>query len=85
MANALLNPKLAALAPKCQAYLVSHARLGDPNKFKAVGTIEWPKVTSGPTFRNVLNVIDDGFVLISDAANTEADCGFWTKVMENFK
>ena len=84
MATKLLNPKYADLAPKYQAYLTSHARSGDPNKFKAAGTVEWPKVTYGPTFSNVLNVTNDGFVLISDPANTEADCAFWTKIMEDF-
>jgi hypothetical protein len=84
-ATAFLNPALAAVAPKYQAYLLSHARSGNPNDFKAAGTIDWPKVTSGSTFGNVLNVTDNGFALISDAGNTEADCGFWTKVMKDFK
>jgi carboxylesterase type B len=85
MATKLFNPKYADLAPKYQAYLTSHARSGDPNTFKAGGTVEWPKVSLGGTFGNVLNVTDNGFALISDPANKEEDCAFWTKIMEQFK
>jgi hypothetical protein len=81
--SSLLNPKFGKVAANYQSYLTSHARTGDPNKFRAdAGTIEWPKVGYGPVFSNVLNVTDNGFRLIQDDANTEADCGFWTKTLK---
>jgi hypothetical protein len=81
--GSLLNPGFGRVAGAYQSYLTSHARTGDPNKYRAAaGTIEWPKVGYGPVFSNVLNVTDAGFTLIKDDANTEADCGFWTKVLQ---
>lgn len=84
MATKLFNPKYADVAPKYQAYLISHARSGNPNTFRASGAVEWPKVSYGPTFGNVLNVTDSGFALVSDSANRQEDCGFWSQVMEDF-
>jgi Carboxylesterase family len=79
----LLRPGFGKLASNYQSYLISHARSGDPNKFRsASGTIEWPKVTYGPVYSNVLNVTDNGFTLIKDEGNTEADCGFWRKTLQ---
>ena len=78
----LLRPGFAKVAANYQSYLASHARSGDPNKYRSVaGTIDWPKLTYGPVYSNVLNVTDNGFALIKDEANTEADCGFWTKTL----
>jgi hypothetical protein len=78
----LLNPGFGRVAASYQSYLTSHARTGDPNKFRAgAGNIEWPKVGYGPVYSNVLNITDGGFTLIKDDANTEADCGFWTKTL----
>ena len=79
----LFRPGYAKIASSYQSYLISHARSGDPNKYRiTTGTIDWPKVTYGPSFSNVLNVTDNGFALIKDEANTESDCGFWTKTLE---
>ena len=79
----VLNPGFGRVAATYQSYLTSHARTGDPNKYRAgAGNIEWPKVGYGPVFSNVLNVTDGGFTLIKDDANTEADCGFWTKTLQ---
>jgi len=85
LATGLLNPKMARMAPQYQAYLTSHARTGDPNKFKASGAPEWPLVGMGPSFTKVLNVTDDGFAMVTDDVNTEEHCGFWTKMMEEFR
>ncbi|KAF2401130.1 alpha/beta-hydrolase [Trichodelitschia bisporula] len=64
-------------ATNYQSYLISHARSGDPNKFRGNGTIAWPAVTWGPTLKNVLDAGDKGFALIEDPVTKEGDCEFW--------
>jgi carboxylesterase type B len=64
-----------------QSYLTSHARSGDPNKFRETGAIEWPLVTMGPVFGNVLNATDKGFELVSDQKTKAEDCDFWKDVL----
>jgi carboxylesterase type B len=64
-----------------QSYLTSHARSGDPNKFREKGAIEWPIVTLGSTLGNVLNATDKGFELVSDQKTKAEDCDFWKDVV----
>jgi carboxylesterase type B len=71
----------AKLNAQYQSYLISHARSGDPNKFRMNGTIEWPKVEWGPELKQVLNATDKGFELISDDKTTAEDCDLWKDVM----
>jgi Carboxylesterase family len=61
-----------------QAYLVSHARAGDPNVF-AHSDLKWPKVSLGPVLSNVLNVAKSP-ALITDPTNSAEDCDFWLDV-----
>lgn len=67
-----------------QAYLLSHARTGDPNKERDAATVEWPKVRIGPTLAPVLNVTDSGFALIEDPATKKADSEFWRETLAAF-
>jgi carboxylesterase type B len=62
-----------------QKYLISVARSGNPNTFKEASAIEWPKATLGPEIGNVL-AVDNGFKLVNDKYNTEADCGLFKNI-----
>jgi Carboxylesterase family len=75
-----MNDKnIASFAPSFQAYLLSHARTGDPNTFKAADAPLWPKVTMGSTMTNVLNVTDKAqpYELVADEVTKAEDCDFW--------
>jgi carboxylesterase type B len=72
----LVSPGIAVVMTIYQAYLLSHARTGDPNKLKIRSAPEWPKVTLGPQFENVLDV-NRQFKLIKDEKNKGPDCDFW--------
>ncbi|QDS71255.1 hypothetical protein FKW77_000539 [Venturia effusa] len=71
----------AKISQQYQSYLISHARTGDPNRLKTNGLIEWPKVEWGPSLKQVLNVTDLGFTLITDDKTTAEDCDLWKDVM----
>lgn len=73
--------KGAIISQQYQSYLISHARTGDPNILKINGLIEWPKVEWAPELKQVLNVTDRGFELVTDDQTTAADCDFWKDVM----
>jgi carboxylesterase type B len=75
----LRTPGVAVVSTIYQAYLLSHALTGDPNKMKYKSAIEWPKVTLGPHLGNVLNV-DKQFQLISDQKNKKEDCDVWLDI-----
>jgi carboxylesterase type B len=67
----------STFAATFQSYLTSHARAGDPNKFRDKNGIEWPLVTFGPTLTNVLDASDNGFRLVADQKTKAEDCDFW--------
>jgi hypothetical protein len=71
------DPTFGTFATSFQSYLTSHARTGDPNTLRDAGTIQWPFVTLGPVFSNVLDASDSGFSLFSDIENEAVDCDFW--------
>jgi carboxylesterase type B len=75
--SSLADPTFATFASQYQSYLTSHARTGDPNKFRAAGTPEWPHVEFGPTLSKVFNATDNGFELIEDTKTKAEDCDFW--------
>jgi hypothetical protein len=79
--GSLTDRTFGDFATKFQAYLTSHARTGDPNKFKHSSTVEWPIVKMGPTLGNVLNATDTGFQLIEDLRTRKEDCDFWRDVL----
>lgn len=76
-------PGFGPLAQAYQSYLVSHARTGDPNKYKKTRNvppaIPWPKPSGGDELSGVLNVGDSGFNLISDPQTRESVCDFWRR------
>lgn len=72
------DPVLAAFATSYQSYLTSHARTGNPNTHRlSNSTIEWPKISAGPTLGNVLDAGDAGFRLVTDEQTTAEICDFW--------
>lgn len=80
-----LVPGFGGFAQAYQSYLVSHARSGDPNTYKATinvpPAITWPEpVTGGDEITGVLQAGDLGFSVVSDAQTTESVCGFWREV-----
>jgi carboxylesterase type B len=81
----LRDTRFGDMASKYQAYLISHARTGNPNHFKKAGTIDWPIVERGPVFGNVLNVTENGFGLVRDSANSKKQCDFWVEMMAELR
>ena len=81
-----LIPGFGNFAEAYQAYLVSHARTGDPNSFKKPllnlpPGIAWPKPgNGGDALTNVLNAGDLGFSLITDQQTKKSTCSFWRDV-----
>ena len=83
-----LIPIFGQFAQTFQAYLVSHARTGDPNTYKkpllnVPPAITWPKAdNSGDAIKNVLSANDLGFGVstIEDTETTKSRCGFWVEV-----
>jgi hypothetical protein len=76
------DPGFATFAPAYQDLLLSHARTGDPNTLGKKGTgIEWPKVTVGKTFGNVLEAGKQGFNLIEDQLTKAGDCDVFTDIL----
>ncbi|OCK76786.1 alpha/beta-hydrolase [Lepidopterella palustris CBS 459.81] len=77
----------AGVSKAYQSYLVSHAMTGDPNSnrliFNLPPTIQWPKVGSGGSFTNVLNVTNSGFELITDESYNKTICDFWIGIFTN--
>ncbi|KAL8726444.1 MAG: hypothetical protein Q9166_006722 [cf. Caloplaca sp. 2 TL-2023] len=74
-----------SFAQAYQSYLTSHARTGDPNRFKKTinipPAITWPKPgNSGDAFTGVLNAGDLGFDVITDRQNARSRCDFWREV-----
>jgi hypothetical protein len=71
-----------------QKYLISHARSGDPNKFKDEKYgIEFPKVdTSGNLLSNVVKIVgvasNNKFELVQDDGNAKDRCSFWAGAMK---
>lgn len=82
-----LIPGFGNFAQAYQAYLVSHARTGDPNSFKKPllnlpPGIAWPKPgNDGDALTGVLNAGDLGFSLITDQQTKKSTCGFWRDVV----
>lgn len=83
-----LIPIFGQFAQTYQAYLVSHARTGDPNTYKkpllnVPPAITWPKAdNSGDAIKNVLSANDLGFGVstITDTQTTKSRCDFWIEV-----
>ena len=83
-----LIPIFGAFAQAYQAYLISHARTGDPNTYKkslvnVPPAINWPKAdNSGDSITNVLSPNDLGFGVstITDTETTKSRCSFWLEV-----
>ena len=83
-----LVPLFGSFAQAYQAYLLSHARTGDPNTYKkpllnVPPGINWPKAdTSGDAITNVLSANNLGFGVgtITDTETTKSRCGFWEEV-----
>lgn len=80
-----LIPGFGAFAQAYQSYLVSHARSGDPNKYrKAVNlppAIPWPKPdNSGDALTGLLDATDLGFFVITDQQTKKSVCDFWVQV-----
>jgi carboxylesterase type B len=77
----LVDPTIATFAKQYQSYLVSHARSGDPNKFRAASSIEWPLVDVGPTLSKVMHAGNMGYGLIGDTLTKAEDCDFWKEAL----
>ncbi|KAL8788912.1 MAG: hypothetical protein Q9213_001435 [Squamulea squamosa] len=80
-----LVPGFGSFAQAYQSYLTSHARTGDPNRFKkTVNTppaITWPKPgNAGDAITGVLNAGDLGFGVVTDGQDTRTRCDFWREV-----
>ena len=83
-----LIPIFGQFAQAYQAYLISHARTGDPNTYKkpilnVPPAITWPKAdSSGDAIKNVLSANDLGFGVstITDTETTKSRCSFWTEI-----
>lgn len=83
-----LIPLFGSFAQAYQAYLISHARTGDPNTFKKPlfnipAAITWPKAdNSGDAIKNVLSANDLGFGVstITDEEVTKSRCDFWAEI-----
>ncbi|KAI4217815.1 MAG: hypothetical protein LQ349_009005 [Xanthoria aureola] len=68
-----------------QSYLTSHARTGDPNRYKKTlnlpPAITWPKAREdGDRIVDVLNAGDLGFRVVEDEQTRRSRCGFWVDV-----
>lgn len=77
-----LIPGFGSFAQAYQSYLVSHARSGDPNKYRKTinvpPAIAWPKPdNTGDALVGVLDATDLGFVLETDQDTTKSVCDFW--------
>ena len=83
-----LIPLFGSFAQAYQAYLISHARTGDPNTYKkpllnVPPGITWPKAdNSGDAIKNVLSANDLGFGVstITDEEVTKTRCDFWAQL-----
>ena len=80
-----LIPGFGSFAQAYQSYLVSHARSGDPNKYrKAINlppAISWPKPgNTGDALTGVLDATDIGFMLETDQDTRKSVCNFWIQV-----
>ncbi|KAL8746200.1 MAG: hypothetical protein Q9190_001754 [Brigantiaea leucoxantha] len=78
-------PGFGSFAQGYQSYLTSHARSGDPNKYKKTinipPAITWPKPgAGGDAFTGVLNAGDLGFSLVTDGKTATSRCQFWREV-----
>lgn len=65
-----------------QAFLVSHARTGNVNSFRAPNiSVEWPLVTDARAEMVLaLESTDTGFRVISDPQATRSGCDFWLRI-----
>lgn len=80
-----LVPGFGSFAQAYQSYLVSHARTGNPNKFRKTfnlpPAISWPQPgNTGDALTNVLDATDLGFNYITDDLTRKSRCGFWEDV-----
>lgn len=80
-----LIPGFGSFAQAYQSYLVSHARSGDPNKYRKVinlpPAISWPKPdNSGDAITGLLDATDLGFFLTTDQQTKKSVCDFWVQV-----
>jgi carboxylesterase type B len=71
------DPTFGTFAATFQSYLTSHARTGDPNTFRDKNSIQWPLVTPGPVYTNVLHATNQGYELFVDPVTKAEDCDFW--------
>lgn len=77
-------PYFGSIAQVYKSYMTSFARSGDPNtyarKLNIPPAITWPTADgSTEQVKNVLNVGDLGYSLISDSENTRSACDFWVQ------
>jgi hypothetical protein len=75
-----IDSAITKFAPQYHGYYTSHTRTGDPNTFRADGTIQWPKGEFGPTITKVLDMKDSGYAIIDDPKTKAEDCDFWREV-----
>jgi hypothetical protein len=70
-----------------QRYLTIHARTGNPNtpcsKKPEYKLPYWPKVSGldADIPSNVLNMVNEGFEVISDEQMSKTVCGAWTRAL----
>ena len=82
-----LVPGFGGFSQGYQSYLVSHARTGDPNTYRKrlniPHTVAWPKPdSSGDRIKDVLQVDNLGFSIITDGQIRRETCDFWQEIME---
>ena len=81
-----LKPGFGGFAQAYQSYLVSYARVGNPNIFRKTGgippTIEWPKADACKDNVNVLQASHEVFKLVDDGRTREEICDFWRHIAE---
>lgn len=81
-------PGFGSFSAAYQSYLTSHARTGDPNRFKKTWNIPpaitWPKAEMSGDQDGVAKVLragNLGFGLKDDEQVSRERCGFWTDVV----
>ncbi|KAL8851638.1 MAG: hypothetical protein Q9221_003475 [Calogaya cf. arnoldii] len=78
-------PGFGGFSQAYQSYLTSHARSGDPNKFKKTfnipPAITWPRPNSeGDMIEDVLDAGNFGFSATDDEQTRRSRCDFWRDV-----
>lgn len=81
-----LIPGIGGFAKAYQSYLTSHARSGDPNRYRALinipPAINWPQPgsLSDENLSNVLSAWDLGFKTVTDTQMPKSHCDFMRSV-----